>query len=455
MAGSKSSDGGARRRRTRREFLARSGAAALGAASATMVVPHVHAAGDETIRIALVGCGNRGTGAASQALSTEGPVVLWAMADLFQERIDGCLASLGRAAEGSYDRAARESLARRVDVPRERQFVGFDAFRHAIDSGVDVVLLTTFPHFRPEQFEYAARQGKHVFMEKPVAVDVPGIRRVLAADQVARQKNLKVVVGLQRHHDVIYRETVQRLHDGAVGRLVLLRCYWNCAMDRKLDERPEGMGEMEFQMRNRYFFTWLCGDHNVEQHVHNIDVCNWIMNAHPVEANGMGGRQYRNGREHGEIFDHHFVEYTYADGTKMFSQCRQIPGCWNTVSEHVHGTEGVAELSPARGRIAARGDDWSMRRAKANPYQVEHDVLFDRVRNDKRHNEAEYAAHSTMTAILGRMATYSGKVVTWDEAMRSERALVPDRYAWDGTPPVVPDENGEYPCAMPGATEPV
>ena len=442
-------------RQSRRRFLTQSAGVAAGMATSPLLMSRAHAAGDETIRIALIGCGGRGTGAVSQALSTKGPVVLWAMADIFPERIDDCLNALQRGVDKRYDRQASKGQGARVDVPPERRFVGFDAYKQAIDSGIDVALLTTFPHFRPEQFEYAVKQGKHVFMEKPVAVDAPGIRRVLAADKVAKSKNLKVVVGLQRHHNVLYQEVIQRLHDGAVGKPTLLRCYWNSSMPKSLQPRPEGMGEMEFQARNRYFFTWLCGDHIVEQHVHNIDVCNWVMGTHPVEANGMGGRQYRNGREHGEIFDHHFVEYTYEDGAKMYSQCRHIPDCWNKVAEDVLGTKGVAELSQRRCSITGTAGEWSKRRARdqGNPYQIEHDVLFDCIRNDKPHNEAEYGALSTMTAILGRMATYSGKVVRWEEAINSQLALVPDRYAWDGTPPVVPDRDGVYPCAVPGVTK--
>jgi predicted dehydrogenase len=299
-------------------------------------------------------------------------------------------------------------------------------------------------------YEYAVEQGKHVFMEKPVATDAPGIRRLLAANEKAKKKNLKVVCGLQRHHQATYQETVNRIQDGALGDITLLRCYWNSGSAGGIAPRPENQSLMEYQFRNPYYFTWLSGDHIVEQHVHNIDVCNWVKGDHPVEANGMGGRQFRNGRQHGEIYDHHFVEFTYADGTKMYSQCRHIPGCWNSVSEHVLGTKGTAEIH--RGRISGP-DKWRFRGQVGNPYQIEHDVLFDAIRNNKPHNEAEYGALSTMTAILGRMATYSGKVIRWDEALNSSQSLSPDRYAWDGTPPVVPDADGVYPCAAPGVTK--
>ena len=236
-----------------------------------------------------------------------------------------------------------------------------------------------------------------------------------------------------------------------LGQLRLLRCYWNGSSTNTLGPR-NGQTEMEFQLRNKYLFTWLAGDHNVEQHIHNIDVCNWILQAHPVSANGMGGRQYRNGREHGQIFDHHCVEYSYADGTIMISQCRQIPGCWTQVAEAAHGTRGLAELVQTRATIRSGSSSWQSERCKSNPYQTEHDMLFAAIRENKSHNETHYGALSTMTAILGRMATYSGQVVSWEDAMRSERALAPDRYAFDATPPVLPDAEGIYPSAVPGVT---
>ena len=434
----------------RRAFLSRSSGLAAGAAVAGAVVPKVHAGGDETIKVALIGCGGRGTGAVTQALGTKGPVKLWAMADVFEDRLEASLQSLAKGQDARYDREKHSGFADRIDVPPERRFLGFDAYKKAVQSGVDLVILTTYPHFRPEHFEYAVRQGKHVFMEKPVAVDAPGIRRILAANEAAKQKNLKVGVGLQRHHHRIYQETMKRINDGAIGRPQLIRVYWNQSWESELEPRGN-LSEMEFQLRNQYFFTWLSGDHIVEQHVHNLDIVTWLMGTHPAEANGMGGRQYRNGRQHGEIFDHHAVEFTYPDGTKMFSQCRHIPNTWPSVSEHVLGSKGQSEIN--RGIIATPEGRWRFRDKSPNPYQVEHDLLFDAVRNDKPHNETEYGAMSTMVAIMGRMATYSGKVVAWDQAYNSQLVLAPDRYDWDGTPPVVPDADGVYPCAMPGVTK--
>ena len=436
----------------RRDFLKQTTIAAGTMALAAAETPRVHAAGDETIKVGLVGCGGRGTGAAAQALKTAGPVKLWAMADVFKDKLESSLTSLLKGQESRYDREEHKGFASRIDVPPERRFVGWDAYKNAIDSSVDLVILTTFPHFRPMQYEYAVAKGKHVFMEKPVAVDAAGIRRILAANEIAKQKNLKVGVGLQRHHHPAYEEAMARLRDDAVGPIELLQCYWNSGMSSQLEPRGT-LSEMEFQMRNKYFFTWLAGDHIVEQHIHNLDVCNWIMDDHPVECNGMGGRMYRNGHEHGDIYDHHFVEYTYGDGTKMYSQCRHIPKCFNKVAEFVQGRKGTLALDNRTAVIEAGDASWKFRGKRVNPYQVEHDRLFDAVRNDKPHNEADYGALSTMTAIMGRMATYSGKVVKWDEALASTIELTPDRYAWDGTPPVVPDANGCYPCAMPGVTK--
>lgn len=434
---------------TRRTFV--QGAGAVLAGSALSVPRHVHAAGDDALKVALIGCGGRGAGAAAQALSTSASVKLWAMADLFSDKLEASLTALCTGQDAQYDRAAHKGLAGKIAVPPERRFIGFDAYRQAIDSGVDVVILTTAPHFRPIHFEYAAQQGKHVFMEKPVAVDAVGIRRVLAAAEVAKQKNLKVGVGLQRHHDAMYEETVKRIRDGAIGGVVYQRAYWNGSGYRVRPPREAGMTEMSYQLRNPYHYTWISGDIIAEQHVHNLDVCNWIKGAHPVTAQGQGGRQLRLGPLFGDIYDHHFVEFTYEDGSQVFSQCRHMAACWGRVAELVVGTKGKAELNA--GRIESGGETWRYREPKTNPYQVEHDRLFDAIRNDRPFNEAEQGALSTMTAIMGRMATYSGKVISWDQAFSSELALAPDRYDFEETPPVLPGPDGIYPCAVPGVTK--
>ena len=441
----------ASRRPSRRPRLKQSSTVLAGSALTGAIAARAYAAGDETIKVALVGCGGRGTGAATQALSTKGPVKLWAMADVFKDKIESSLAALTKGQKSRYDRKEHQGFAGKVDVAPQRRFVGFDAYKQAIDSGVDLVILTTYPHFRPMQYEYAVKQGKNVFMEKPVATDASGIRRLLAANEEAKKKNLKVAVGLQRHHHAAYQETMKRLKDGAIGDFELIRVYWDSGWSGGCGLCPAGMTEMQFQLRTQYYFCWISGDHIVEQHVHNIDIAQWLRDEHPISAQGQGGRMYRNGREHGDIFDHHFVEFTYPDGTRMFSQCRHIPGCWNSVSEHILGSKGKAEVN--RGIIETADGRWRCRAKVANPYQVEHDVLFDAVRNNKPHNEAEYGALSTMAAIMGRMATYSGKQINWDEAINSKISLAPEKYSWDAKPPVVPGPDGVYQCAVPGVTK--
>jgi predicted dehydrogenase len=427
----------------RRRFLQQSsllaGASMLGATPGLRAASGRHGAADE-LRVALVGCGGRGTGAAVQALSTQGPVKLVAMADAFADRLGGALEQISKAQPD------------RVDVPEARRFVGFNAFQKAIDSGVDVVILATPPGFRPMHFDYAIKQGKHVFMEKPVAVDGPGVRLVLAAAQMAKAKNLKVGVGLQRHHSAKYNATMTRLKEGAIGDFRLLRCYWNSA-GVWTRPRQAGQTEMEYQMRNWYYFNWLCGDHITEQHIHNLDVCNWLMDSYPTQAQGQGGRQVRTGIDHGEIFDHHMVEFDYSNGTKMLSNCRHIPNAWSSVSEHVLGTEGECNIGAANIKRFDGRLSWRFRDEDPNHYQVEHDVLFTAIRNDTEHNEAENGAKSTLTSILGRMATYSGQRVTWEQALNSELALVPSGYDWEAAPPTLPDDEGRYPIPMPGSTQ--
>src|SRR6185295_16300050 len=346
---------------TRRDFLQTTslatGAALLGGLSVDRVA---HAAGSDTIKLALIGCGGRGSGAASQALSTEGSVKLIAMADAFKDRL-----------EGSHNEIKKKH-GEKVEVPEENKFVGLDAYKQAI-ALADLVILATPPGFRPIHFEEAVKQGKHIFMEKPVAVDGTGVRRVLAAAEEAKKKNLKVAVGLQRHHQPGYIETIKRLHDGAIGDIVAMRCYWNDA-GVWVKPRQPGQKEMDYQMRNWYYFVWLCGDHICEQHIHNLDVINWVKKGPPVRCHGIGGRQVRTGKQYGEIFDHHAVEFEYQDGSRCFSQCQHTRGCWSSVSEHVIGTKGLCDVS---GYKIMGGQSWNHpTRNQPNPYQVEHDDLF-------------------------------------------------------------------------------
>ncbi len=410
---------------SRREFLKTSSLAVVGTglAGGLSVARSAHAAGDDTIKIGLVGCGGRGSGAASQALHVQGNVKLVAMGDAFEDRLHFSLSNLQK----------EDGLSPKIDVPKERQFVGFDAYKKVLEAGIDLIILATPPGFRPIHFAAAVEAGKHVFMEKPVAVDAPGVRAVLAATAEAKKKNLAVGVGLQRRHQKNYLETIKRLQDGAIGDIVCTRVYWNGA-GVWVKPRKEGQTDMEYQMRNWYYFNWLCGDHIVEQHIHNLDVGNWLKGATPIKAEGMGGRQVRTGKEFGEIYDHHAVEFEYADGSRMFSYCRHIPGCWDSVTEHAHGSKGTADISGSRIESGS-GDKWRYRGDNPNPYQVEHDDLFASIRSGNPINEGEHGATSSMTAILGRMCTYSGKMITWDEAINSQINLGPKHYAFDAAPP--------------------
>ena len=430
----------------RRDFVKHSAAAAAGGMflSQLPVQASAYVGGKETLRVALVGCGGRGTGAAVQALSVKEDVKLVAMCDAFRDRLDD-----------SYENIMKKhGESGRVDVPDEHKFVGFDGYKQAI-ALADVVLLTTPPGFRPIHFEEAIKQDKHVFMEKPVATDAPGVRKVLDVAEEAKKKKLNVVVGLQRHYENKYLEMMKRIHGGEIGEIIGGQVYWNSS-GVWVRERQPHQNEMEYQMRNWYYFTWLCGDHIMEQHIHNIDVANWAKQAYPVKAQGMGGREVRTGRDHGEIFDHHFVEFHYDDGTMINSQCRHQEGCMNKVAESFVGTKGRATTDGPASLTDHKGNTiWRHRgNSDPNPYQVEHDRLFATIVNGgDLLADAENGAKSTMTALLGRMATYSGKVVTWDEALNSDISLVPDQFGWDVAPPVLPDDNGMYPVPVPGKTK--
>ena len=400
---------------------------------------------DKTLKVALVGCGGRGTGAANQALKADDNIQLVAMADAFEDRLNGSLESLEKEFEGS----------KKVNVKDKNKFVGFDAYKKAIDLA-DVVILTTPPGFRPYHFEYAVNAGKHVFMEKPVAVDIPGIRKVLEMAKVAKEKKLNVVVGLQRRYQKNYIEIEKQIREGAVGKIVSGQVYWNSS-GVWVHPRKAGQSELDYQMRNWYYFNWLCGDHILEQHIHNIDVANWFIGEYPVSAQGMGGRLVRTGPEHGEIFDHHFVEFKYPSGAIISSQCRHQPGTWSKVGEDFQGTKGIVDTNDAgAARILGydNEDIFSYRsRTDPNPYQEEHNELFKSIRNNGVISDAENGAHSTMTAIMGRMATYSGQVINWDEALKSDLQIMPAEVTWDTTPPTSPGADGNYPIPTPGKTK--
>jgi predicted dehydrogenase len=387
------------------------------------------------IKVALVGCGGRGNGAVADCLGVPDQVKLVAVADAFEDRAKVSAESL------------RRKFADKVDLPAARVFSGFDAYQQAIHCGVDLVLLATPPGFRPIHYAAAVQAGKHVFMETPCCVDAPGFRSLLQTNKVADEKGLKVGVGLQRRHDPGYVEGIKEIHDGAIGDLLFLRAYGNGG-GVWVRPREPGQTEMQYQMRNWYYFVWLCGDHICEQHVHNLDVANWLRGDHPVEANGLGGRQVRKGKDHGQIFDHHSIEFTYKDGTKLFSQCRHIRGCFNSIAESAHGTKGVSNCRSGGKR--AKG----AKTAKRTAYQQEHVDLIAAMRKDQKYNEGWYGATSSMTAVLGRMASYSGQVVKWDDAAAHGPSEMPAKFAWDAQPPVMPDAHGNYPVPVPGIYQP-
>ena len=400
--------------------------------------------GEQKLKLALVGCGGRGSGAAVQALTADENVELVAMADAFADRVDRSLKGIQEHFEGQ----------KKIDVKEKNRFVGFDAYKKAIDLA-DVVILSTPPGFRPYHFEYAIANGKHVFMEKPVATDPVGIRKVLETAKIAKAKKLNVVVGLQRHYQSKYIDLKQRIDSGAIGQIRSGQVYWNDA-GVWVKARQAGQSELEYQMRNWYYFNWLCGDHILEQHIHNIDVANWFIGDYPISAQGMGGRQVRNGKDHGEIFDHHFVEFTYANGAVIASQCRHIPGTMRRVDEVFQGTQGTVEIG--KGEITNLNGESTYKYPSRdsedpNPYQVEHDRLFASIRSGGVIADAENGAKSTLTAILGRMATYTGKKITFEEALNSELHLMPEEVTWNSTPPSLPDADGNYPIPTPGKTK--
>ena len=429
--------------KSRRSFIKKTTLASGAVITSPLFVEamsNVHA--EKKLKVALVGCGGRGAGAAVQALRADENVELVAMADAFKDRIENSLKSIKENVEGSI----------KIKIKEKNIFVGFDAYKKAIDLA-DVVILTTPPGFRPYHFEYAISQDKHVFMEKPLATDPVGVRKVLSVAKIAKQKKLNVVVGLQRHYESKYLDFKNKIDNGLIGEIRGGQVYWN-GDGVWTNNRQSGQSELEYQMRNWYYFNWLCGDHILEQHIHNIDVANWFIGDYPVSAQGMGGREVRKGKDHGEIFDHHFVEFTYANGAVISSQCRHIPGCMRRVDEVFQGTKGSIEIGKGEivdldGKILYKYP----KKEDPNPYQVEHDRLFASIRNGDLISDTENGAKSTLTAILGRMATYTGKKITFKQAMESKLQLVPEEMTWDSIPPTKPDKEGNYIIPKPGKTK--
>lgn len=427
---------------SRRDFIKNSSLAVSGALLSHLPVSaSAFVAGSELLKVALIGCGKRGAGAAAQALSTSGDVKLVAMADAFRDRLDE-----------TYDNLKKiDNVKDRVEVPEEHKFVGFEAYKDAI-ALADVVLLATPPAFRPLHFEEAVRAGKHIFMEKPLASDAPGIRQVLAAGEEAKKKNLSVVVGLQNRYDPVYKEFVRHLKEGMIGDIVSSTCYYMIG-HVTLHPRKPGQTEMEYQMRNWRYFNWLWAGSPAGLQIHNTDIVNWVKGDYPVRAQGMGGRAVYYGPDNGDIFDHFYIEYEYADGSRLHSQIRTIDGTYNKGGSFFQGTKGTGDVRVGIRDFAGKAL-WRTRGLKdINPYQQEHDELFAAIRNGTPINDTEWGAKSTMTTLMGRMAVHSGQMIEWDEALNSEVSLLPEKFAWDADPPVLPGPDGNYPIPIPGQTK--
>jgi predicted dehydrogenase len=420
-----------------------------------VAVPRCHAAEDSTIKLALVGCGGRGTGAVGDAFAaTGGPVKLYAMADLFEPRLTG---SLGRLAPRYPDK---------VDVPPERRFIGFDAYRKAIDclGPGDVVLLTTHAAFRPLQFEYAVQKGVNVFMEKSFAVDSPAVRRLFKAAELSEQKKLKVGVGFMWRHSKARQEVIQRIHDGAIGDVHTLRIY-RVHGPVHCPRRPDDQNELVFQLQHPNSFTWVSSGFFIDWHCHNVDVACWAKGAWPVAAQAMGGRCYP---QAGNQFDHYTVEYTFADGTKLFAFSRHMNGCWQTYSDYAHGSKGSAVIMANLGQpkpsiykshnMVPEDLVWEFGQPDPNPYHAEWQLLLDAIRQDTPHNEARRAGEADVAALMGRMATHTGQWITWEQAMNSDFQFVDDidSMTFDTPAPISEDPLTRiYPAPQPGLTKEV
>lgn len=437
---------------SRREFLKNTGQFAAAATFANSLAPHLYAGQGDPIRLALVGCGGRGTGAVTDAFSTTGgPVTLWAMADLFEPRLQSSLNQLTQAHRD------------KVKVPPERRFIGFDAYKQAIDclAPGDVVLLTTHAAFRPLHYEYAASKGINVFMEKSFAADAPALRRMRKATEIAQQKNLKVSVGFMWRHSKARQEVIGRIHDGAIGQVHTLRIY-RVHGPVHCPPRPASGNELVFQLQHPNSFTWVSSGFFIDWHCHNIDVACWAKGAWPVSAQGMGGRCFK---QAGNQFDHYTVEYTFADGTKLFVFSRHMTNCWETYSDYAHGSQGSAVIMSSLSaplpkiyrshKMVPEELNWEYSQPDCNPYQAEWQVLLDAIRQDKRHNEAVRAADASVAALMGRAATHTGQLITWDQVLNSSFQFVNDIGAmtYDTPAPLHSDADGLYPPPEPGITQ--
>ena len=440
----------------RREFLKSGGALAAGTALAagalaSVAIPHVHAAENNTIRLALIGCGGRGSGAVANAFEAPGgPVQLTAMADLFEARLSGSHASLSA------------SFPKQVDVPKDRRFVGFDAYRHAIDClrPGDVAVLATYPAFRCVHLDYAVSKGINVFMEKSFATDPPGVRRVIKAGEEAQKKNLKIAAGLMCRHSRNRHELIRRIRDGELGQIQLIRAY-RMEPVGPLGPRPAAENELLWQIKNSIRFLWVSGGLWAEMDIHQIDEICWIKDAYPISAHGIGGRA-ADSADCGQNLDSFSVEYTFADGTKATDVVRYLSDCHTDFSTYIHGTKCAAQFSGAihaatvhtykDQRCTPDNIAWKAPKEPYTAWQAEWNVLIDAIRNDRPHNEARRAALSNLADIMGRAAIHSGKVITWDEAMASNFQWCPNIDAMNEQtpPPIRADAQGRYPVPIPG-----
>ena len=437
---------------TRRKFLTDSGKVIAASVLASSAMSRVHAAEDNTIRLALVGCGGRGSGAVADAFAAKGgPVKLYAMADLFEHRLTNSFNNLnGRFAD-------------RMDVSSDRRFLGFDAYKKAIDSlrPGDVVILTTHAAFRPLHFEYAVNKGVNVFMEKSFATDGPATRRHLAAAELSEKKGLKVGVGFMWRHSTSRQETIKRIQDGAIGDVHTMRIY-RVHGPVQCPPLPKDVNELTFQLQHPNSFTWVSSGFFIDWHCHNIDVACWAKGAWPVSAQGMGGRSYPTA---GNQFDHYTVEYTFADGTKLFSFSRHIKGCWETYSDYVHGSKGSALLMASLGdpkckiykghNMTSDNLIWKYPERDCNPYHAEWQILLDAIRQNKPHNEARRAGEAEIAALMGRIATHSGQMITWDQVKNSNFQFVKDidNMTFQTPAPIHPGPDGIYAAPQPGITK--
>lgn len=394
---------------TRREVLSASALAALSAYVAAG--SHVFAQGSDRLKVGLIGCGGRGTGAAHDCARADRGVVIWALGDMFQDRLNGC-------------RDTVKGLGEQCQVTDDRCFVGLDAYRKVIASGVDIVILATPPGFRPTHFAAAVEAGKHVFMEKPVATDAPGARIMFKAAEQAEQKKLCVVAGTQRRHQRSYIETVRRIHEGAIGKIVGGQVYWNGGgVGGGVGPKQPGQTDLEWMIRHWYQFIWLCGDNIVEQHVHNIDIANWVMQGHPEKCVANGGRSQRNDpNRFPQAWDNFTVDFVYPGDIHIMSMCRHWDNCPGNVSERFAGTKGFTNASSAIWGETS----WNFSGDNPNPYVQEHVDLIRAIRSGNPINEARQVTESTLTAIMGRTAAYTGQEITWEQIMNSQDDFHPD-----------------------------